>query len=104
MTDGMIALDSEQGTALGFTTDRFDGWLWRKGDACIVSFIVSKQPGQGHFSSLLRQIKAAGLRPQIPTPMGAMREILWRKGFRPTSIFDPDMGEDVELWVEERAA
>ena len=98
--DYMVPPGSEAGIALGFTADRFYGWLWRKpNDVIYVSFIESKQPGQGHLRELFKTLWAQGLTIKVPTPMGNMRHILRRYGFEETECSeDLDFGEGVEVW------
>ena len=79
--DGIIDLGSPAANELGFTSDKFDGYLWRMGDEIYISLIRSKQPGQGNFSALIKAIKAAGFRPVVPTPMARMLSILKKWGY-----------------------
>jgi len=99
MTDERIDLDSELAQTLGFTSDKFSGWLWLKDRIVIISFIMSLHQGKGNFSSLLRAIKNNGYKAAIPTPLGKMQAILSRKGFKPYLVNDEEMGQ-VELWME----
>lgn len=96
--EGMIAVDSDAGRELGFTSDRFDGWLWKHGGVVVVSFIVSKEPGKGHFSQLLDAIWATGNKAQVPTPLGRMVAILQGKGFKAKTEWDENYQDYVELW------
>ncbi len=89
----------EPGTAIiNFTKDRFtdDSYLWRNGEEVWISFIVSKEPGKGHFSELVEALEANGLNVLIPTPLGKMSAILAHWGFslQPRNI----EGEFVEVW------
>ena len=94
-----IQPDSEEGRAYGFTSARFEGWLWRDGPRVLLSLIISKQPGRGHLSELIGGIEAAGLRVACPTPLGRMQAILTRKGFTPhTETAEGFGGEAVEVW------
>ena len=61
--------------------------------------MVSKQPGNGHFSALMNNIKAQGLRTAVPTPFPQMESILTAKGFVPNEVYDEEMGM-VEVWEE----
>ncbi len=97
--DGKIDPDSRAGSALGFTSDKFDGWLWKTGDQITISFIESIQPGKGNLSRLFDSIEAAGFKVAVPTPMRDMREILKHKGFATTFVDGGEMGP-VELWVK----
>jgi hypothetical protein len=99
--DGMIGIGSEAAGRLGFTADKFCGWLWKTGDAIYVSFVVSRQPGQGNFSALVDSILSNGCAVKVPTPLGKMRDILQHKGFSPSMEFDDELGEAVEVWCKQ---
>ena len=82
LPDGQIDPDSEAGKLIGFTADKFEGWLWKSGDRVMISMIISLQPGKGNLSALFAAIEALGLRVAVPAPFAHMREILRRKGFK----------------------
>jgi len=98
MNDGIIAVDSNYGKEFGFTRDKFtrDSYLWKLGDRIMVSFIISRHPGQGHLSELFAAIEEKGFRVAVPTPSAHMRRILKRKGFVP-HMETGDLGL-VEIW------
>lgn len=93
--DGIINLDDESAKILGFTSDRFDGYLWRSGPAIIISFIASH--ARGNFRALVERIVELGLRVDVPTPLGRMQSILRRNGYKRRVEHDPQMGP-VEVW------
>ena len=97
MSDEMIALGSDLADELGFTAEKFEGWLWEKEGAIVVSFIVSKQPGKGHFGELLDAIWQRGLVAQVPTPLGQMIPILEAKGFEQKAYRHNALGM-IEVW------
>jgi hypothetical protein len=98
LLDGIINLDTDRAKLLGFTSDKYDGYLWRQGDAIMVSFIVSWQ--RGNFRELVRRIHALGLTVKVPTPLGRMQEILLKNGYEHTTEpFDEEPGETVDVWV-----
>jgi hypothetical protein len=98
LLDGIINLDSERAKALGFTSDKYDGYLWKNGDSIMVSFIVSKQ--RGNFRALVRRIHALGLTVKVPTPLGRMQYIVAKNGYKHTIEYCEEMdGEPVEVWV-----
>jgi len=99
--DEMINLDSELGKQFGFTSDKFDGYLWKTGNYIYISFIESKVKSKGNFSKLLEEIRKAGFGIKVLTPMGKMQFILAHKGFKPTTEFFPEAREDVDVWVLE---
>ena len=65
--DGIVKLDDANAKRIGFTSDKYDGYLWKQSDAVVVSFIVSKQ--RGNFRELVRRIHALGLTVKVPTPL-----------------------------------
>lgn len=103
MDDRMIQLDDEFAVGIGFTSDRFDGYLWKKGEVVIVSPIISLQPNRGHFSDLVRRIEAQGFRVHVPTPMPHMQAILTHWGYTPhDEPFAPEMDDftPCEVWAK----
>jgi len=101
LQDGMIALDSDAGKELSFTSDRFDSgsYLWKDGQRIAISVIISKK--SGNFRTLAETILSKGLAVHIPTPMGRMEEIVRKAGYRQESQFFEQSGEYVEVWVKE---
>lgn len=98
LLDGIINLDTDRAKVLGFTSDKYDGYLWKQGDAVMVSFIMSKQ--RGNFRELVHRIHALGLTVKVPTPLGRMQEILMKNGYQHTQEpFDEELGEMVDVWV-----
>jgi hypothetical protein len=98
MIDGIINLDTERGRVLGFTIDRYDGYLWKTGDSIIISLIESKQ--RGNFRELVQRIHEHGWTVKVPTPLSRMEEIVRKNGYRLT--IEPFSDEDpipCEVWV-----
>jgi len=100
--NGIIELDSKFGKQLGFTSDKFDGWLWKKGNYIYISFIESLQPGKGNLSKLFSNILKAGYGIKVPTPLGSMEAIVRKKGFRQIYEWSNTFGENVEVWVRNK--
>ena len=100
MKDGIIEPDSEFGKRIGFTSDKFEGWLWKKGDAIYISFIISKQPRKGNLSKLFDNIFRLGYTVKVPTPLGVMELIVRKKGFKLTREWWDRAGEWVDVWVK----
>jgi len=73
--EGCIEPDSELGIKLGFTSDKFDGWLWDSGDYITISFIESRDPGKGNLKQLFDNIENMGYGIFVPTPFDRMRKI-----------------------------
>jgi len=99
--DGKIEVNSPVGKLLGFTSDKFTevSWLWKKGKTIYISFIETKQKGKGHFKQLVKRLLDLGFTVKIPCPLGLMRIIVVKWGFRKTTEYDPRLGE-VEVWVK----
>ncbi len=96
-----IELDSVFAKELGFTSDKFDGYLWKNGEYITISFIVSKQEGKGNLSRLFKTINEKGYKIEVPTPFANMELILICHGFKKTIINDPLMGK-VEVWQQKK--
>ncbi len=95
--DGIVQLDDDNARRIGFTSDKYDGYLWKLDGSVMVSFIVSKQ--RGNFRELVRRIHALGLTVKVPTPLGRMQEILIKNGYQHTNEMDDNTGEGVDVWV-----
>jgi len=101
MKDGIIKLDTSRGREFGFTSDKFNGWLWKIDGYIYISFITSKQPGRGYLSQLFDAILSKGYGIKVPTPSALMRAILIKKGFVRKDEFDERIKEVYEIWVKE---
>ncbi|MEQ1558563.1 MAG: hypothetical protein ABL933_06410 [Methyloglobulus sp.] len=95
--DGIINIDTDSSMDIGFTSDKYGGYLWKDGDSVIVSFIVSKK--RGNFRELVQRIHALGMAVKVPTPLGRMQEIVVKNGYKHTNFYDENMGECMDLWV-----
>ena len=105
MTDEFcIDVDSEWGNKLGFTSDKFMGYLFHVGDYITISFIESKDRGKGNLSKLFDRIEELGFGIRVPTPFPLMEHIIKKKGFNRAMVpFAPEHGinELVDVWVKE---
>jgi len=99
--DGVIELDTAFAKRLGFTSDKFDGYLWKDGGFIIISFIMSKQEGKGNLSNLFHKIQELGYGIKVPTPFAKMKAIVQTHGFKETVEYLEEMMEDVKVWVKE---
>ena len=97
LPDGQIDPDSEAGKLIGFTSDKFEGWLWKSGDRVMISMIISLQPNKGNLSALFKAIEAQGLRVAVPTPFVHLEAIIKSKGFKPHIEDDAELGP-CEVW------
>ncbi|MDD4970743.1 MAG: hypothetical protein PHT07_15055 [Paludibacter sp.] len=78
--EGMIAPDSEFGIKLGFTSDKFDGYLWDSKEYITISFIESIDPNKGNLKRLFDRIEELGYGIFVPTPFERMRSICVKRG------------------------
>ena len=84
---------------LGFTKDKFRGYLWDTGDGSImISLITSVHPGKGNVRNLINGLLSMGYTVKVPTPFARMRYILGRMGFVHT-VEDSDLGP-CDVWVK----
>lgn len=100
LTDGIIHPNSDRARVLGFTSRKFEGYLWKMDGSIIISFIISKK--RGNFRELVRRIHELGFTVKIPTPLGRMQEIVLKNGYELTrEPFAPEIGEFemVDVWV-----
>ena len=98
----LIYLDTPFAKELGFTSDKFDGWLGENNGYIYISFIESHQPGEGHLSELFENILKQGYGIKVPTPSAHMKAIIEKKGFKPTEEpFAPEANilDPCEVWV-----
>ena len=101
MTDGIIDLDMPFAKELGFTSDKFDGYLWKKGNYIVISFIVSLQERQGNLRKLFSKITDKGYGIKVPTPFARMQKICMDNGFRRTEEPFKEADCMVVVWVKE---
>ena len=94
MNDCIINLDSKKAKEFGFTSDKFDGYLWDKGDCIWISLIISLQEGRGNVRKLIGAIAESGYIVKVPVPFARMQNICERMGFHHTSESDCE-----DVWV-----
>ena len=97
---GVFTFEHPLAKEIGFTPDKFEGWLGLKDGYIYISFIISKQRGKGNLSKLFDKILSLGYGIKVPTPFASMEEICRKKGFRKIIEHDRRMG-NVEVWVKE---
>lgn len=76
----IIELDSKIGKEFGFTSDKFDGYLWQDNEVLLISFIESLQPHQGNLRKLFDTIEEKGFTIIVPTPSIRMEGICNMRG------------------------
>lgn len=98
MKDGHIEIDSENGKIFGFTSDLFEGYLWKKENDIYISFIISIHEGKGNLRKLFDNILRQGFNVKVPTPFPRMQNILLWLGFNQT--FEQEEIGTVEVWYK----
>ena len=93
--NGIITLDSNVGKEIGFLSSKFDGYLWKKNNTIIISFIISKD--RGNFRQLVKTLLDKEFKIEIPTPLGRMQDIVLRNGYIYRTVHDKLMGI-VDVW------
>lgn len=101
LADGLIELDTDKGQKLGFTSDKFVGYLWKEGKWVYISFIISKQENQGNLSTLFKRINEQGYGIKVPTPFATMKAILKNHNFTETREWFPESNDWCEVWKRE---
>lgn len=99
-----IEPDSSWGQKIGFTSDKFSGYLWKEEKYITISFIESLTPGKGNLSNLFDKIQELGYGIKVPTPSARMTAIIMKKGFKPTMVpFAPEHGINdlCEVWLKD---
>lgn len=77
---GCIPPDCDFAKEIGFTSDRFSGYLWKRGNVISVSLIMSRKEGRGNFLRLLNALKEKGYDIAVPNPGNRMALICDRFG------------------------
>ena len=88
--DGIIELDTKIAKQFGFTSDKFNGYLWRVNNTIVVSLIESKYEGKGNVRQLLQNILHFGYDVFVPLPFTRMRSICQSLGFEETTVQDKE--------------
>ena len=103
MKEGVIELDTEFAKEIGFTSDKFEGFLWKVGDCIYISCIKSINRKQGNLSTLFSTIQEKGFGIKVPSPFPLMESICKQKGFKKTVEYDDihNVG-NVDVWMLER--
>lgn len=98
-TNHIINPDDQIGKLIGFTANKFDGWLWRIDDQIYISFIVSKKKKKGNLSKLFNAIADQGWTIKVPSPLGKMEKILKKKNFV-LAREKAEHGEMINVWMK----
>jgi hypothetical protein len=100
MTDGEVRIGDPLAEELGFTAERFDGYLWLVRTDLYVSLVDAKHIGQGHFRAFVEKALAKGLTVKIPTPLGRMEHIVRRWRFKHVTEMS-ELGP-CDVWVRRK--
>jgi len=101
MYDGIIELDSEFAKVIGFTSNKFMGYLWKEGNIITISLIESRVEGSGYLRELFHLIELKGFKIKVPNPLPKMQSILEHYGFSMhIEPFAPELDnyDPVEVW------
>ena len=101
MSDEIIELGTPLANELGFTSDKFDGYLWKKDTHVVISFIISLHERQGNLRRLFESITDKGFGIKVPTPFDRMRKICMKNGFKMTEEWFKEAECNVEVWVKD---
>ena len=99
MINSIVEIGSPLANELGFTADKFDGYLWRIDNEIVISLIISLDPEMGNFRALVKRIKENGFTVAVPTPLGRMKSILIKWGFERQLRYEKTINTNVEYWV-----
>ncbi len=94
--------DTIEALEFGFTSDLFEGILWRQGGYIVIASIKSVLPRQGNLSQLFRNIREKGLGIKVTNPSPIMTMICQKKGFVLThGPVEPGICDDiVDIYVK----
>ncbi len=101
MENGIIILDSDRGKEFGFTSDKFNGWLWKAGNEISISFIESREQGKGNLKTLFDKIIEMGFTICVPTPFARMEMICKKYGMKKI-IRQDEMFGPVECMITQK--
>ena len=86
MKNGIINLNTDRAKSLGFTSDKFHGYLWKEGNFIIISLIESIKEGRGYLTALFDTIESKGYCVVIPNPLDRLKAICRNRGMELTRI------------------
>lgn len=88
--EGPVFLGSRLADDLGFTSDKFEGYLWQEGGSIWISFIESIHPGKGNLRKLFDAIEDNGFTLIVPTPFARMKYICEQRGMEMCKVMSSD--------------
>ena len=84
---------------VGFTSDRFSGYISKVDNTVYISAIMSLQPGNGNFSKLIHTLLSKGYTVKIPNPFPNMQAIAAHLEFEQSYEYGEPFGM-CEVWVK----
>lgn len=93
----IINVDDDFAKQIGFTSDKFIGYLWRDNERIIISAIMAINPRQGHFTELINAIENLKFKVTVPNPSWQMKVYLAKRNFVPRRELDRTL-EKIEVW------
>lgn len=81
ISKGAIFPSSDFGVKIGFTSDKFDGYLWIEDNYILISAILSLDEHKGHLIDLFNNITKLGYGIKIFHPGKRMKFICLKYGF-----------------------
>lgn len=100
LPEGVVHPGDDVGRQLQFTAERFEGYLFVRGEAVYISFILSRQRGAGHLRALFEAIWQRGYTVKVPTALPRMQAILAHWDFTQVQESDAEFGVDgIDVWV-----
>jgi len=96
MFDYPIYLDTPEACEIGFTSDKFEGYIGRQNGYIVISSITSLQPKRGHLNELFANIQGKGWGIKVTNPLPVMEAICKKKGFTLTQgPVEPEICDDI---------
>ena len=100
MKDGIIELDTDRAKELGFTSDKYFGYLWKKGNYVIISTIGCNRQNSGYLRELFALIQKKGYGIKVPNPFPKMEEICKHYGFKKTSEYFKVAKTNIPVYIK----
>lgn len=80
--DYYVPLGSKLANKLGFTIEKYSGYLWKAGNWIYISLIETRKEHQGYLRNLFDNIHSARYNIYIPCPNHRMTKIALQYGFK----------------------
>lgn len=95
----IIRPDGRHADLFGFTSDKFDGWMWREGGVIVLTLVISKSSTKDALKDLVNRILEEGFTIKIRAPLAPMRKFAEKNGFIP-SIEWGASDRRIDVWVK----